>query len=200
MSDQLQDLLTKVYEEGVAKANAEAEKILAKAQSEAEATLTKAKQEAELTIKEAQTKAKELAKNAESDLKMASNHTLSALKQKITDLVLNAAVNKAVTKSFTDDAFVKNLIKESLSAWKQNSQSASITLAESMQKQMDEAFLGSLKQIFDGKLKVEFSPLLKTGFSISPADGGYKLSFTDEDFASLFKSYLRPRTAQILFD
>ena len=113
MSDQLQDLLTKVYEEGVAKANAEAGKILAKAQSEAEATLTKAKQEAELTIKEAQTKAKELAKNAESDLKMASNHTLSALKQKITDLVLNAAVNKAVTKSFTDDAFVK----ENLEGW-----------------------------------------------------------------------------------
>ncbi|NLO11970.1 MAG: V-type ATP synthase subunit E, partial [Candidatus Cloacimonetes bacterium] len=40
---------------------------------------------------------------------------------------------------------------------------------------------------------------VKNGFNLVPADGGYKLSFTDEDFANLFKGYLRPRTSQILF-
>ncbi len=200
MSDQLQDLLKKVYDEGIAKANAEAQKILEKATIEAEATLAKAKQEAERTLTEAQTKANELTKNTESDLKMASNHTISVLKQKITDLVLNSSIDATTTKSFSDPGFVKSLIQETLNTWRKTNPDATLTLAENLRGQIDDAFLSSLKQIFDAKLTVDFSPLLKQGFSISPANGSYKLSFTDEDFATLFKSYLRPRTAKILFE
>ncbi len=47
MNDQLQDLLKRVYEEGVAKANAEAEKIISQAKEQAENTVSQAKAEAE---------------------------------------------------------------------------------------------------------------------------------------------------------
>ena len=89
MNDQLQDLLKRVYEEGVAKANAEAEKIISQAKEQAEETIAKAKAEAEAILKDAEKKAEDLKKNTQSDLNMAYNHTLTALKQKITDLVLS---------------------------------------------------------------------------------------------------------------
>jgi len=198
MSDQLQELLTKVYEEGVVKANAEAEKILDKAKADAETMIAEAKAKAEHAISEAKRQAQELQKNTEGDLKMAGNHSITALKQKITDLILKVNVDQASKESFQDADFVKTLIKETLTGWKQGD--AGIIITENMQKKLDEAFLSSLKSSFDGKLKIDFSPQIKAGFTISPIDGSYKLSFTDEDFAALFKNYLRPRTAKILFD
>lgn len=197
MNDQVQDLLSKVYEEGVVKANAEAEKILDNAKAEAQKIIAEAKSQAEATIAEAEKKAEELKKNTEGDLKMAGNHTISALKQKITDLVLSVSVDKAGKAGFEDADFVKSLITEALSGWKQD---AALTISETLKNKLDEAFVASLKKNFSNKLELDFSPQIKAGFSISPLDGSYKLSFTDQDFAELFKNYLRPRTAKILFD
>ena len=198
MSDQLQDLLTKVYDEGVAKANTEAEKILDKAKADAETMIKDAKAKIEQDSAEAARQVQELKKNTEGDLKMAGNHSITALKQKITDLILKVNVDQASKESFQDADFVKSLIKETLAGWKQGD--AGIIISENLQKKLDEAFLSSLKSSFQGKLEIDFSPQVKAGFTISPIDGSYKLSFTDEDFAELFKNYLRPRTAKILFD
>ncbi|MDZ4181800.1 MAG: V-type ATP synthase subunit E family protein [Candidatus Cloacimonadaceae bacterium] len=198
MNDQLQDLLTRVYEEGVAKAKAEAEKIIGQANTDAENTLKKASAQADAILVEAQKQADELQKNTDSDLKMAAGHTLSSVKQKITDLVLANTFETRLSEDFSDPDFLKKLIMEALSAWKQ--EAGSITISASMQDSLDALFIDSLKKMFDGGLKVDFSPLMKNGFSISPKDGGYKLNFTDEDFANLFKTYLRPRTGKILFE
>jgi V/A-type H+-transporting ATPase subunit E len=198
MNDQLQELLSKVYEEGVVKANAEAEKILDKAKADADAVLKKANADAEAKLSEAEKQAAELKKNTEGDLRMASNHTLTALKQKITDLVLLQSVDAGSKASFNDPQFVQEIIKQALSAWKESG--ADLSLAKNLEGKLDEAFLSSLKQNFAGKLIIDFSPQIKAGFSISPLDGNYKLSFSDDDFANLFKNYLRPRSAKILFD
>jgi V/A-type H+-transporting ATPase subunit E len=198
MSDQLQNLLTKVYEEGVAKANAEAEKILEKAKAEAEKLISDAKAKAEAELAEAQKRSEELKKNTEGDLKMAGKHSISALKQKITDLVLSAAIDDSAKKGFDDVEYVKSLIKEALGSWKEAD--AGIVISEKLKQKIDEAFVSSLKKSFDGKLQIDFSPQIKAGFSISPLDGSYKLNFTDEDFAELFKNFLRPRTAKIIFE
>lgn len=198
MNDQLQELLSKVYEEGVAKANAEVERILGKAQSEAEVILSEANAKATALVEAAQKQADELKKNTEGDVKVASNHSLSALKQKITDLVLLKSVDAGSKASFSEPAFVQELIKEALTGWKESS--GRLSLAENLESKLDAGFINSLSQLFKGELKVDFSPQIKSGFNISPLDGGFKLSFSDEDFANLFKNYLRPRSAKILFE
>ena len=199
MNDQLQDLLKRVYEEGVAKANAEAEKIISQAKEQAEETIAKAKAEAEAILKDAEKKAEDLKKNTQSDLNMAYNHTLTALKQKITDLVLSESLNTKLNDAFNDTEFVKKLILETLTAWRENTSSGTIIISEKMKPHLDEFYIKSLKDIFDGKLKVDFSPVMKQGFMITPEDGTYKIKFESDDFANLFKSYLRPRTKEILF-
>ncbi len=106
MNDQLQDLLKRVYEEGVAKANAEAETIISNAKTSADELLSQAKSEAEKIVTAAEKQAADLQKNTESDLAMAANHSLSAVKQKITDLILGKAINAKLSQSFGDAEFV----------------------------------------------------------------------------------------------
>lgn len=198
MNDQLQNLLSKVYDEGVAKANAEADLILEKAKKEAETILAEAKQKADETLAQAQADADTLKSNTEGDIKMASNHSISVLKQNIVDMLLKITVEESTKTGFQDPEFVKELIKEALEAWKESS--AQISIAESMEAKIDEAFLASIKSAFNKEVKIDFSPKIRAGFSIAPLDGSYKLSFSDDDFAALFKNYLRPRTAEILFE
>ncbi|MDD2229276.1 MAG: V-type ATP synthase subunit E [Candidatus Cloacimonetes bacterium] len=199
MSDQLQDLLKRVYDEGVTKATAEAEKIISAAKAKAEEIISKANIEADKTIQLSEKKARDLKKNTDSDLQMASNHSISVVKQSIIELVLDETLAKKLSNTFNDADFLKKLILESLSAWKANPGSGNIVISETMKPLLDEFFIKSIKDIFDGKLMVDFSPVMKRGFEISPADGTYKISFTDEDFANLFKTYLRPRSKEILF-
>ena len=40
---------------------------------------------------------------------------------------------------------------------------------------------------------------LKTLFSVSPADGSYKVDFGAEEFENYFKSFLRPQLIKMLF-
>jgi V/A-type H+-transporting ATPase subunit E len=197
MSDQLQDLLQRVYDEGVAKAKAAADEILAKARSEAKDIVAKAEAQAGQTLSDAEKRSQELKKNTDSDLKMAAQHTLSSLKQKITDLLLEQSFDARLKQDFSDPAFLKEMIKAVLATWKESG--GRIAIAKDMEGKLEGHFLASLKDALGQAPVIEFSPAMKQGFSISPADGGYKLSFTDEDFANLFKSFLRPRTAQFLF-
>ncbi len=199
MSDQVQNLLQRVYDEGVNKAKDEAAKILENARKEAEEITAKAEQAAEDVIKSAQKKADELHKNTSSDLKMAAQQTMSVIKQKLAELILTEAFEKNVSTAFADKEFIKKLITETLQAWKASMSEGTLLLSDKLRAELDDYFIKSLPDIFGGKLKVDFSPIMKEGFSLSPSDGTYKLSFTDEDFTNLFKSFLRPRTNQLLF-
>jgi V/A-type H+-transporting ATPase subunit E len=197
MTDQLQELLTRVYEEGVNKAKTEADALLEKARAEAATLIQQAQNEAEKITADAKKQAAELAKNTDSDLKMAAQQTLSAVKQKLTDVFLDKAFDPDLKAATTDPAFLKTLIPQIISAWKESG--GKITLAKDLEGKLEDHFLKTLQGSLAKGLQVEFSPQMKTGFAISPADGSYKLSFTDEDFGNLFKSYLRPRTNKILF-
>lgn len=199
MSDQVQELLKRVYEEGVNKAKAEAEQILSVATQEAEALKTNAESEAQKIVENARKQAEELSRNNASDLKMAAQQTISVIKQKLSDVILDKVFDAKTSEAFEEAAFLQSLIKETVEAWKNSMEDGSLLISENMKSKLDEHFLASLKGIFSGKLHIDFSPAMKNGFTISPADGSYRLSFTDEDFANLFKSFLRPRTVQLLF-
>ncbi len=199
MNDQLQELLTRVYDEGVAKAKAEAALILEAANTEAAAIKSKASSEAESIVSAATKKAQDIASNSSSDLKTAAAHSLSSLKTKITELILDKAFAGDIKAVSSDPEFIRKTLETVLEGWKKDHSDAAVTLSPELSAKLDENFLGRLKAIMDGKLNIDYNPVMKNGFTISPQDGAYKLSFTDEDFSNLFKSFLRPRTAALLF-
>jgi len=72
-------------------------------------------------------------------------------------------------------------------------------LPQSMKSELEDF----LKKEINGKLckglEVEYVKGLSSGFKIGPKDGGYMISFTDEDFEAMIGGYLRPATRRILF-
>lgn len=198
MADQLQEMLQKIYAEGVDKAKAEAEKIIHAAQEQADKLTKDAESEAEKIVEDAKKKAADLEKNINSDLKMAAQQAMTSLKQKIISSLLTDTLDKQTEKSVSDTSFLQKLILEVMSKWSPET-SAVLTVPENRQKELESFFKEEISKVFSGKYKVDFSPVMQNGIEIAPSDGTFKLSFTDDDFASFFASFLRPKAAQILF-
>lgn len=71
----------------------------------------------------------------------------------------------------------------------------SVNDAEALKKY----FASNAKQLLDKGVKIEQVNGRKTLFSISPADGSYKVNFGEEEFENYFKEFLRPQLVEMLF-
>lgn len=197
----MQELTSKIYEEGIAKANEEAEKLISEARKEAENLKNKAKKEAEQIVEKAEKDAQELRKNVESEVKLSARQALSTIKQQITELIAVKATDEPVKEAFKDKDFIKNIIETTIKNWNPGKDAFDLQL---LLPKEDENSLGTYfekkqKELLKGSLEIRFDDKLNAGFKIGPKDGRFLISFTDEDFENFFKNYLRPRTTQLLY-
>ncbi|MDK2977585.1 MAG: V/A-type H+/Na+-transporting ATPase subunit [Bacteroidales bacterium] len=202
MENKLQELTQKLYNEGVEKANEEADKIIKEAKAEADKIKKNAEKEAKGIIEEAEQKSEEIRKNVQAELELASKQTVRKVKQQITDLITSKVIDEPVKKAFDDEKFVKEIIETIIKNWdpqKKESVSLSVLLPEKLEKEFEKYFKTKTGKELNAKLELSFSDAVKGGFKIGPADNSYKISFTEEDFINFFKSYLRPKTGEMLF-
>ena len=203
MESKLQELTNKLYQEGVDKANQEANKILEEAKKEADKTRNDAQKEAEEIINNAKQEAEDLKKNATSEINLAAKQTMREVKKQLTELITTKVIKEPVKKSLDDTEFIKKIIETIIKNWDPKSgQVASISVAvpENMQKDLQEYLENKAAKELNAGIEVKVSDKMKGGFSIGPADGSYKLSFSEKDFENFFKAYLRPRTVEMLYD
>jgi len=202
MENKLQELTQKLYNEGVEKANEEADKIIKEAKAEADKIKKNAEKEAKGIIEEAEQKSEEIKKNVHAELELASKQTVRKVKQQITDLITSKVIDEPVKKAFDDEKFVKEIIETMIKNWdpqKKESIGLSVLLPEKLEKEFEKYFKAKTGNELNAKLELSFSEAVKGGFKIGPADNSYKISFTEEDFINFFKSYLRPKTGEMLF-
>ncbi len=203
MSNRLQELTDKIYQEGVAKGNEEADKIIEQAKQEASDIVKKAKQEAEEIVKKAEQSAKETSQNADAELRLSSKQAVNALKQEITNVLTTKIIDESVTKSLEDDDFIQSIIETMVKTWNKDEQGnidLNVLVNEKQQDKIKKYFSSKAKALLDQGLEISAGKNIKAGFQVSPKDGGYKLSFTDDDFANFFKEYLRPKMIELLFE
>ena len=201
MTTKLQDLTNKVYNEGVQKANEEAESILKEAKEKAAAIENKAKEDAEKMKADAQKEAEEMKKHMESEMKMAIDQSVAALKQDVANLVTMQAVQPTTKELFSDKKFLGSLIQKVVEGWVNRGEGdISVILPDADKKEMENYFKNELASQLNKEVKIDFSNDVKAGFKIGPADGSYVISFTEQDFNNFFQTYLRPKTRELLFE
>lgn len=202
MNTKLQELTDKIYQEGIAKGNEEAEKIVADAKKEADDIVQKAKKEAEQIKADAQKKAKETEESTHSELKLSAKQTLNSLKQDITNLITSNIVEESVKNSVNDNDFLKKIIEVTVQNWTKRKGNSDLTvlLNQEQEKELMDYFKRRAKFLMDSGVEFKAGKNIKAGFQVGPKDGSYKVSFTDEDFINYFKEYLRPRLIELLFD
>jgi len=199
MQSKLQELTEKIYKEGIEKGNEEAKSIVGAAKKEASDIVEAAKKEAGQIINSAQKTATETKKNTESEIKLSSKQAVNALKQQITDVLNGEVIGSATGKAF-DAEFTKKIVDTTLRNWAKNQTSdLSVLISKEQEKELSSHFNKSVKDLLDRGLEIKFDASVKSGFQITPKDGSYKVSFTEEDFNNFFRQYLRPKLIELLF-
>ena len=200
MAQNIQELTSIIFQEGVQKGEEEAKKIVEDAVGESERILKAAKDEAEKIIEEAKKESENLRKINESEIKLAGLKAVRAIRQQITDIITAKALDSNVKEAMSGDN-IKEYIKIIVKNWKTSGakQELQLLLPEKDQDKLKDSFGAELTKIMKGGVDVNFTRNLRGGFQIGPKDGSYKISLTEDDFNEFFKQYLSVKTRDFLF-
>lgn len=196
MENKIQELTDKIYREGVEKGNEEAQKLIVKAQEEAKRIIEDAHKEADSIVAAAHKSADELAENTKSELKLFAGQAVNALKSEIATLVTNNIVNADVKAFAANKDYLNAFIVALASKW---SVDEPIVISTADAESLTKYFAAKAKGLLDKSVKIEQVNGIKTLFSVSPADGSYKVNFGEEEFMNYFKEFLRPQLVEMLF-
>ena len=196
MENKIQELTDKIYREGVEKGNVEAQKLIANAQEEAKKIVEDAHKEAESIVATAHKSAGELAENTKSELKLFAGQAVNALKSEIATMVTDTIVNADIKAFTADKNYLNAFIVALASKWSANEP---IIISTADAEGLKKFFAAQAKDLLDKGVKIEQVNGIKTLFSISPADGSYKVNFGEEEFMNYFKEFLRPQLVEMLF-
>lgn len=196
MENKIQELTDKIYREGVEKGNTEAQKLIAKAQEEAKKIIEDANKEAESIVATARKSADELAENIKSELKLFAGQAVNALKSEIATMVTNKIVDADVKAFAANKDFLNAFIVALASKWSVNEP---IVISTSDAEGLKKYFATQAKNLLNEGVKIEQVNGIKTLFTVSPADGSYKVNFGEEEFMNYFKEFLRPQLVEMLF-
>lgn len=194
--DKIQELTSKLYSEGVEKGKEEAEKILAEANTQKKKILEEAEAKAKQIVDLAKKEASELKSNTESELKLYANQSSEALKSEITNLITDKISSSNVKSATTDISFMQKLIVELVKNWAKDEK---LTIGVESGDELESYIASNAKDLLEKGLKIESVNGIKTGFTVAPEDGTYKVKFGEEEFVEYFKEFLRPQIQKLLF-
>ncbi len=202
MENKLQELTEKLYTIGVEKAKNEAEIIIAEARKKADQIIKNANSEAEKIMSSAKSESDELKKKIESELKLSSKQVIATVKNHVTNLIIQDLFSKDLEKGLDDNEFIKSLIELVVKKWDINetqSTDLQIILPVGKKNDFDKIIKAKINHLLAKGLVVNFDDDFKSGFKIAPKDNSYIINFAQEDFDNFFKTYLRAKTANLLY-
>ena len=181
--EKIQELTQKIYREGVEKGQQEAARLIEEAQAEAAKIVAEAKEQAAAIEAGARKKAAELDEHTKSELKLYTSQALNALKSEVANVMTHKIISQSVGDLVAQKDFLGQFAVALATQWVEN----------------EPITIGSAKALLDKGVTIEQVNNKKTLFTISPADGSYKVNFGQEEFEEYFKNFLRPQLIDMLF-
>lgn len=194
--DKIQELTSKLFNEGVEKGKDEADRIIADAKQKEIQIVADAKQQAEQILSAARKEAAEMKSNTESELKLFASQASEALKSEIVNLMTDKLAKSNVKAAVEDKTFMQKLILDLVKNW---SKDEKLTIGLENSKELEKYISANAKALLDKGLKIETVNGIKTGFLLSPEDGSYRVKFGEEEFVEYFREFLRPQIQKLLF-
>jgi V/A-type H+-transporting ATPase subunit E len=196
MENKIQELTDKIYREGVEKGNEEAQRIIAEAQTKSQKIIEDARIEADSILSSSRKDANELVKNTKSELKLFAGQAVNALKSEITTMVTDKIVSAPVKEFTKDKEFLNKFIVTLAAKW---STSEPIVISAEDAASLTKYFTAHAKKLLDEGVTIKQVNDIKALFTISPANGSYKVNFGEEEFMNYFKEFVRPQLVEMLF-
>ena len=202
MTSKIQELTEKIYQEGVDKAQNQANILLKEAEEKAAEIIKGAQQKADSIILEAEEKSREIDRDLKKELQSISSQTIAITKQKITDSIVTDSSKKITKELFDDKQFLEALVLELVKKWDMGAgpvDDLSLILSENQLKDLDGIFKSTALQTLQSKNQILFDESIKNGFQIISNKEGFKVSFSEEDLEKFFRKFMKPRIREFLF-
>lgn len=196
MDSKIEELTSKLLQEGVEKGKAEAAKIIEQAQAEAARIVAEAQSAAEDITTRAQKDAQALDQNTKSELRMYTAQAMNALKSEIANVVCGEIVKTSVKDLTADKDFMNEFVLKLAEKW---GAQEDIVISTADAASLKELFARKAKNLLDKNVKIEQVNGHTTDFTIAPADNSYKINFGTAEFEDYFKTFLRPQLVKMLF-
>ena len=198
MPEKLKELLEKINQEGIKKAEENTKTIESKAKTESEKIIEDAKNQAKKIIEDAKNQAKKTKETTELALKHSSRDLLLSLKDEIKK-IFNKIISSETKKSLTSEdlavilkALIEKYIKEDGKV-----SDIRILLNKDDLGKLKNNFLSKLKEKIKEGIEIKSSQNIKSGFSISFDKGKSFFDFTDEGLLEALSAYLNPEISKL---
>ena len=198
MDVQLQELIDKIKQDGVATAESEAAKIIATAEKKAESIISSANEKAEEIKKTAKVEAEKMEKAGEEAIIQAGRNMLLSFRDSLV-AELNVLIQAESAKAESKDVLSK-LIPETVKAWAKNTDASelSVLLSEKDLKELESTFTSELKAEISKGLEIKPDKTLQAGFRIGVNNGAAFYDYSAERLAEMFSTYLKPKIAGLM--
>ena len=199
MAEDVQGLLEKIHNDGIAKAQQEKEAIIAAAKEEAARIVAEAKEQAENLKKSAQTEAQTGQDKANDAIRQAARDAVIALKA---DLLakLNAVVHSCIGDAMTPEVMKQIILTMAQSYAKDANAGESLEVLISKQQQdQTEAFLKEqlLKELKASPV-IELTTDFNSGLQISFRDSDVYFDFSDDALAEVICRFVGPKLTAVI--
>ncbi len=200
MENKLDVLTKKLYEEGIGKADQEAEKIIADAKAKAAGLISDAEAKAKDIQNGAMAEAENLKKKAMSEMALSARQAVTALKQEITGLIVGKVSGEMAKEAFKDAAFVQEMVVDIIKKWDVASGNLDleVILSDKGKADFQQYVAAKYKELLDKGLEVKAGGA-DGAFVIRPKDGSYQIAFSEDLFESFFNQYMRSFTKSLLY-
>ena len=199
MAEDVQGLLDKIHNDGIAKAEQEKEAIIAAAKEEAARIVAEAKEQAENLKKSARTEAQADQDKANAAIRQAARDAVIALKA---DLLakLNAVVHSCIGEAMTPEVMKQIILTMAQSYAKDANAGESLEVLISKQEQeQTQAFLKEqlLKELKASPV-IELTTDFNSGLQISFRDSDVYFDFSDDALAEVLCRFVGPKLTAVI--
>lgn len=200
MDVQLQVLIDKIKQDGIASAKAEADKIISDSEKKAESIIAEAQNKAAEIIKNAKLETERLQKASDEAITQAGRNMLLSFKDSLVNQL--DGLIQAETEKAESAKVLEKLVPETVKAWVKNSDASelSVLLSEKDLKDLEKSFTAELKAEIAKGLEIKPDKTLSAGFRIGVKNGAAYYDYSAESLAEMFAAYLNPKVAGLLKD
>lgn len=199
MTQQVQELIDKIKQEGVHAAEQKAAEIEAEAKRKAEETVNKAKREAEKILNTAKEEVKKLKESTHASLQQAARDTVLSLRQEV-ERILQRLVRHEVAESLTGEHLARILEAVATGALKGDHLEADIRITVSQKDlhHLEKGLLSKLQKQIKHPIKLQASDDIAHGFTISYDGGRSCFDFSDASLAQFLGSFVNSQVSALI--
>jgi vacuolar-type H+-ATPase subunit E/Vma4 len=197
MTEDIQDLIDKIHQDGIIAAEMKAQVIEDEAKRRANAILSQAKRDAEKMLSDAKERIALEDERERALLAQAGRDLLLSLREEI-NAMLGQIVVSDIRQALTPETISRLLIEIFKNYATESGGDITVSLNKSDMELLERHYLHTLKQEMEREILLKPGDGIRGGFTISYDNGKSSYDFTDKALADYIGTYLKPKLNTIL--